>query len=61
MAQELVPALLFREYLKNQRQALLMEVDNIERMLDMHPRTAELRKEAKEQRQVERDEPQAAK
>lgn len=52
---ELVPALLFREYLKNRRQALLMEVDNIERMLDLHPRTAELRKAEKERQYTNAD------
>jgi hypothetical protein len=50
MAIELVPALLFREYLKQRRQALLMEIDNIERTLDLHPRTSELRKAEKDER-----------
>lgn len=45
---ELLDALLFREYLMQERQALLMRLDNIERYLAIHPRTAELRKEAKE-------------
>lgn len=48
MPQDTVSELLFREYLLTRRQALLMEVDNIERLLRTSPRTSELRKEARE-------------
>lgn len=34
-----------REFLMSQRQALLMQLDSIERLLAISPRTAELRKE----------------
>ena len=47
--QDTVSELLFREYLLNERQALLMRVDYIERLLRLSPRTAELRKAEKEQ------------
>jgi hypothetical protein len=36
-----------RDFLMSQRQALLMQLDSIERLLDISPRTAELRKERK--------------
>lgn len=36
-----------REYLAAQRQALLMQVDAIERLLKIEPRTSELRKAGK--------------
>lgn len=36
-----------REYLMAHRQALLMELDALERYLGLTPRTAELRKQAK--------------
>jgi len=36
-----------RPFLISQREALLMQVDSIERMLGMEPTTADLRKEAK--------------
>lgn len=39
--------ILTREYLMMVRQALLMQLDAIERLLNVSPRTAELRKEAK--------------
>lgn len=48
MTQDVISQLLFREYLLNERQALLMRVDYIERLLGFSPRTAELRKEAKD-------------
>lgn len=48
MTQDTVSALLFREYIMNERQALLMRVDYLERLAGITPRTAELRKEAKE-------------
>ncbi len=38
---------LTRDYLLRQRQAYLMLVDSIEIMLDIHPRTSELRRAAK--------------
>lgn len=34
-----------REFWRQQRQALLMQIDAIERLLELNPRTAELRKE----------------
>lgn len=40
--------LLTRENMMLMRQALLMQLDAIERMLGISPRTAELRKEMKE-------------
>lgn len=36
-----------RDYFMEIRRALLMQLDAIERILDITPRTAELRKEAK--------------
>lgn len=48
MPQDVVSQLLFREYLMNERQTLLNRVDYIERLLQLSPRTAELRKEMRE-------------
>lgn len=39
---------LLREYYERRRQALLMEVDALERLLCIEPRTAEIRKKLKE-------------
>jgi hypothetical protein len=44
---ELITDGLLRDYLMRQREALLMQVDAIERLLEM-PRTAELRKAQKD-------------
>lgn len=49
MPQDVISALLFREYIMNERQALLMRVDYLERLAGISPRTAELRKAHKEQ------------
>lgn len=45
MALPLAEISITREYLMAQRQALLMQLDSIERLLAIAPRTAELRKE----------------
>ena len=39
-----------RDYLMTRRQALLLELDMLERMLKISPRVAELRKSAKDER-----------
>lgn len=39
---------LTREYLMAVRQALLLQIDAIEKYLDIHPSVSELRKQAKE-------------
>ena len=36
-----------REYLMMWRQSLLLQLDAVEKMLDIHPRTSEIRKQAK--------------
>jgi hypothetical protein len=41
-----------RDFLMAQRQALLMQLDALERLLDISPRTAELRKEHRNGAQV---------
>lgn len=41
---------LTREYLMRQRDAYLSLIDNIERLLDISPRTAELRRAEKQER-----------
>lgn len=41
-----------REYLLTVRQALLLQIDAIEKMLDIHPSVAELRRRAKEHEQA---------
>ena len=38
---------LTRDFLISQRQALLMQLDSLERLLQISPRTAQLRKEMK--------------
>jgi hypothetical protein len=43
---------LTREYLLKQREALLLQVDAIERVLDM-PRTSDLRKAEREKQKIE--------
>ncbi len=45
---------LTREYLMAERQALLMKLDAIEKLLNLSPRTSELRKEARVQAYTER-------
>lgn len=47
--QDVVSQLMFREYLMNERQILLNRIDYIERLLQLHIRTAELRKMYREQ------------
>ena len=43
-----------REQYMMQRQALLMYIDAIEKILDIHPRTSELRKQARDERDREK-------
>jgi hypothetical protein len=43
---------LTREYLMREREAYLAMVDNIERILEIEPRTSELRKEAREKHKL---------
>ena len=45
----------FRPFLMGQRQALLMQVDGIERTLGIEPTTADLRKLAKCDRMVDKE------
>lgn len=52
MALPTIEVSLTREYMLILRDGLLKQVDAIERMLAINPRTAELRRDAKEARQV---------
>jgi len=45
---------LTREHYMMQRQALLLYLDALEQALDIHPRTAELRRQAKDERDREK-------
>ena len=47
---EMVSRAEFEEYLMKSRQAALLLVDTIERILEVSPRTSELRKEEKEKK-----------
>lgn len=44
-----IDVVITREYLVLLRQSLLMQLDALERLMEISPRTAELRKEAKAQ------------
>ena len=54
IAPPLVGVDITRDYLMTVRQALLLELEAVEKLLDITPRTSEIRKAAKEYNQVER-------